>query len=144
MRGLYRAVALGAALSVIPVGLVGAAPAVSAAVSPVSVPAANDPDPNDPYAAIDPIVRPRLVGRMTVGSTITADCGKWKPTQYSCGVDWFRMLPDGTKVKLASSPKRNNQYVIKPADRGNRITAEVVVVHPTYESHVFTRPRLVR
>jgi hypothetical protein len=80
---------------------------------------------------------------MTVGSTITIDIGKWKPSPATWGTTWFRVLPDGTRVKVPNS-KRNDQYLIKRADRGNRIIAEVRAIHSTYQTVILTPPRRVR
>jgi hypothetical protein len=127
-------------------GTTSAAPSATPTPTPSATPSkptSNVPDPNDPYAPIDPIVPPRIVGRMTVGSTIKIDIGKWKPMPFAYRTIWYRVLPDGTKVKVPSY-QRNDQYLITPTDRGNRITAEVVAKHPSYQTNIFTPPRRVR
>ncbi len=138
-----RLVAMLVAAILAAVSLIGVVSSPASAQSATSVAMNSTPDPNDPFAPIDPIVPPKIIGKMTVGSVIKIDIGKWKPFPHTWTTYWFKVLPDGTKVKLKSYVK-NFQYRIQEGDRGFRITAEVVAVHPKYQTNIYTKPRLVK
>jgi hypothetical protein len=138
-----RLVAMLVAAILAAVSLVGVVSSPANAQSVTSVVMNSTPDPNDPSAPIDPIVPPKIIGKMTVGSVIKIDIGKWDPPPFVFITNWFKILPDGTKVKLKSFV-RNHQYRIKESDRGLKIIAEVRAIHSKYQTVIYTKPRLVR
>jgi hypothetical protein len=90
----------------------------------------------------DPIIPPKIVGTVTVGSRIYATFGKW-PFKTAFGiVSWYKETMSGESVKIG----KNQAYVVKASDLGSRIYAEVIAYGLTLanQGRAYTKSRIVK
>lgn len=70
---------------------------------------------------------PTIRGKATVGSTLTATAGAWKPAPDALRYQWFR-------GGVAISGATGKTYTVKKQDRGARITVRVTATKSGYAS----------
>jgi len=67
-----------------------------------------------------PLVRPTVSGRARVGTRLRVSVGRWQGTNLRFAVNWHRCTP------LCEPIGASRSYVVRRADRGARLLAEVV------------------
>ena len=125
-------------------GLMTIAPAASAAPASahMAIPSCAGGPGSSPGTNQKPLVRPKILGEMKVGSTIRTSTGKWPWKGLNLSTTWYR-ISDGKKVFLC----HGYEYKIKKSDIGHKIVAyvEAFGTRPlTQYGSVYTRPRLVQ
>ncbi|MBM9461773.1 hypothetical protein JK386_17920 [Nocardioides sp. zg-536] len=82
-------------------------------------------------------VKPRVKGRAKVGGKLRAVTSPWGPGKVTLTYQWLRNGKPIAKAKAKT-------YVIKPKDRGRRITVRVRAAKPGYASAVRTSAKTAR